>query len=112
MRDYPGWIDGTPSTDKAAKVNKFRKVSNVRVVQVSKASFRSAIFDGIFEVENQNKNDDPIVSFPSGKTKVTVVCSWYGCTANTSFPHLDLSDSASYKIIDNYTGEVVDNIGK
>ena len=112
MTIYPGWLEGTPSTDKAAKVNKFRDVSNVRVLKVSKASFRNAIFDGIFELEDQDKHVDPIRSYPSGKIKVTVICSWYGCTADTTYPHIDLSGAASYKLIENYSGEVADNIGK
>jgi len=109
---YPGWIEGTPSTDSHAKVNKYRPVQNVRVIKVQYASFRKATFDGIFELEVQGRTIDPIIQMPSGKMKVIAICSWYGCTSNTTYPHIDITNADNYMIIESYSGDVVDNIGK
>jgi hypothetical protein len=112
MMKYPNWSEGTPHTDYNAKISKYRLVDNVRAIEVFKASYRGATFDGIFELENQNINIDPIIEMPSGKTKVKVICSWYGVKPPTTFPKIDLTNVGSYKILDNYSGEVVDNIGE
>ena len=110
METYENWKQGiTPHTDYNAKVRSFRKVSNVRAVEVEGAIYRGAYLKGIFEIEIQLKNDDPVIIKPSGKRKIKVICAWYGVKPPTTFPQLDITN-AKYNIIENYSGEVTDNI--
>lgn len=111
MSIYSKWIEGTPHTNRYAKPNKFRDVKNKRAIELRNASFRNATFDGIFELECQCISVDPIIGLPSGKAKVKVICSWYGCTSDTTYPKIDITNAEYCKIIDCYSGDVVDNIG-
>jgi hypothetical protein len=109
-KNYPRWNDDiTPHTDPLAKVTLRRNVYDVRVIKVELAIHRKAILSDMFELEEQN--DDPILIKPSGKRKVKVVCAWYGVKPPTAYPELDIS-KADYKIIENYTGLVADNISR
>ena len=108
---YPLFNEKTPHTCSNANVDEYRDVHNARVIMVSNASYRKATFDGIFELMNKQFNVDPIIEQPSGKIKVEVLCSWYGGKAPNTYPKIDLSNAGGYEIIDNYSGQVVDNIG-
>lgn len=108
---YPKWVQGvTPHTNRKAKINKHREVKNVRVVKVVNASYRGAMLTDTFELEDQISGNDPVKDLPSGKSKVTVICSWYEVKPPNTYPNIDLS-SATYKIITGYSGLVADNIG-
>ncbi|MFZ5453998.1 MAG: hypothetical protein ACOZF2_19280 [Thermodesulfobacteriota bacterium] len=110
METYEDWKQGiTPNTNYSAKIRSVRNVSNVRVIEVEGAMYRGAYLKGIFELENKLKNDDPVIAQPSGKRKVKVVCAWYGVKPPTTFPQLDITN-AKYNIVENYSGEVADNI--
>ena len=111
MSIYPKWLEGTPHTNRYAKPNRSRYVEHKRVIELRNASFRNASFDGIFELECQYLSVDPVIVLPSGKTKVKVICSWYRCTSDTTYPKIDITSAEHCKIIDSYTGNVVDNIG-
>jgi hypothetical protein len=101
----------TPNTDPEAKPNKFRQVNYVRAIVLRNASYRKAIFDGIFELENQNIEDDPIKIVCHGKLKVKVKCAWHGVKPDNTYPNIDLTNARKFKILENYSGYVVDNIG-
>lgn len=73
------------------------------------ASYRNAPLSGIFELENQDRYADPIEIKPKGKVLAKVICAWHGVVPPTTYPQLNLT-SANYTVINNYTGEVVDNI--
>lgn len=108
MERYPKWKADTPHTDPNAKVSQLRFVQNVRAIRVENASYRNAPLTGVFELDD-SKNVDPVKTQPAGKEKAKVVCAWHGVTPRTSYPKLDLS-IAKYEVLNNYTGEVVDNI--
>jgi hypothetical protein len=109
MGPYPDWNHGvTPHTDPMARVRRHRLVTNRRVIQVTNASHRNATLDGVFELEDQI-GADPVFVTPQGKTCVRVICAWYGVTADTTFPRLDLTN-ADYELASGYTGEVADDI--
>lgn len=110
MKTCENWRDGeTPHTDYNAKISSVRKVNNVRVINVEGAIYRGAYLKGIFELEIQAKNYDPVIFMPSGKRKVKVLCCWHGVKPPTTNPNLDITN-ANITIIENYTGEVADNI--
>ena len=89
---------------KKAKVINTVYLENVRAIEVSGGRYRGATLDGVFEIVNEA----PVS--PAGKVKVKVCCSWFGVIPKTTYPNLDITN-ASTRIINNYTGEVVDNIG-
>ncbi len=110
MKKYPVWIKGvTPHTDPKAKINRFRDVTNVRAIKVINASYRSASLSGVFELENQN--EDPIDETPKGKILAKVICAWHGVVPPRTYPRLNL-DNADYTVLENYTGQVADNIAR
>ncbi len=108
MERYPDWKADTPHTDSDARISQLRFAQNVRAIRVENASYRSAFLTGVFELDD-NKNTDPVKMQPAGKEKARVVFSWHGVTPRTSYPKLDLS-LAKYEVLNNYTGEVVDNV--
>jgi hypothetical protein len=107
---YPPWGDDTPNTNPNAIVSRRRSVQKVRAIWVKNASYRSATFTDIFELADQNRTD-PIEMTPSGKRRVEVVCAWHGVKPPNTYPQLALMDGC-YTILDGYTGEVADNIGR
>ena len=73
------------------------------------ASYRGAMFEGVFELEDQ-VSENPIRVTPKGKPYVRVICAWHGVTPDTEYPGLDLSYAKSQDMLNDYTGEVADNI--
>jgi hypothetical protein len=68
---------------------------------------------GVFELYEPGRSD-PIEVLPKGKRQVKVICAWRGGKPNGTGvgASINLSDPATHaEVIDNYTGEVVDNIG-
>lgn len=104
---YPNWFPGTiPHTNGAAKPTKWRSVQNVVVIEVNGATYRnSKPIDGIFEVVDVA---NPTKIF-KGKLRSEVYCSWCGVKPPTVFPQI-LIQNCKYKIINNYTGNVIDNL--
>lgn len=106
---YNEWLPSTPHTDPRAKISRYRTVRGVTVARISGASYRNAVLSGVFELTNQS-GDDPVRKLPGGKSKVEVICAWYGCKSNL---HFDVSDPGSLvEVIKDYSGEVVDNISR
>ena len=109
LMKYPIWSERTPHTDRRARISRHKIVSGVRAIEVRGASYRNASLDGVFELEDQDRNADPIEYKPSGRIWVRVVCAWHGVVPPTTYPHLNLT-GALYKVLDNYSGEVADDI--
>jgi len=86
---------------------KTQKLSDVTVIKVKNAKYRSATIQGIFAVVNGR---DIKVS-KSGKHTKKVFCTWYGHQIQTDFPEFTL-DPKNTEVIENYTGKVVVDIGK
>lgn len=105
MNEYPDWIKGkTPHTDKDAKPVKFRDVHKKTAIEVKGGSYRNALLDGIFELVNP-----PQAELPG---RLLVRCAWFGVTPPTTYPQLDVSNATVKRIIENYSGKVVDDIGR
>ena len=110
MIRYPKWEQGTtPHTDYRAKISSYRNVTIARAIKTEGAIYRGAVLTGIFEIANQNENENPVIFQPSGKKKVKVICSWHGVIPPTTYPNIDITD-ATFTILENYTGKVADNI--
>jgi len=101
---YPNWKVGvTPDTAPNARVIACREVSGIDAIEVIGGKYRQALLNGVFELVNPSTSSLP------GRVKVR--CSWFGVTPPTTCPQIDISN-ADVKRLPNYTGKVVDNIGK
>jgi hypothetical protein len=110
---YPtDWPPEVKHTDDNARVCRWRNVENVRAVRITHGRYRNAQVSGIFELFDPTLKD-PIKVQPSGKRKVEVICAWQGYVPNaTRGAGIDVSSSRStVEIVENYSGDVVDNIG-
>ena len=104
---YPNWnARMTPSANEAAKPTNWRFVENAIVIEVSGATYRkSKPICGIFEVVNAG---NPLKIF-NGKLRCEVYCSWFGVKPPNIFPQI-LIENCQYRIISNYSGNVIDNL--
>ena len=104
----PKWDDKKcPRKDPDAKPKKTKNLSGVTVIRVKNANYRLATIEGVFAVVNGR---DIKVS-KSGKHTKKVFCTWYGHSITSDYPELTL-DPNHTEVIENYTGEVVVDIGK
>jgi len=84
-----------------------RKVTKARAVRVSAGSIRSAAVSGVFELAPDAVGE---YTTPSGTRRVVVACLWYLRKPPTSWMHLTVTGTCT--LLENYTGEVVANIGR
>lgn len=106
MAGHGKW-DGQRHTDKRARPTKFRHVQGVRAIQVKGGTYRSCLpIDGIFELVTDPKDNKK----NPGTQRAQVKCTWYGVTPPTCYPHLTF-DANHYEILENFEGDVVDDIG-
>jgi hypothetical protein len=98
---------GTPHTIKGAKAISYEKVQGKRVIHIKGAYYRKSVFDGTFELEEQV--DTPFLPSKKGD-RVKVICYWFSCRPFTTWPKI-LIENAEFKIEEEYSGEVVRNIG-
>ena len=98
----------TPKTDPKAVPIEWAKVKSVLAITINKASLRLAkIKSQTFEVADV---ENPI-RLIKGQLRVDVKCSWYGKRAvSTDTQRLTITNN--YKLVKDYTGEVVKNIGR
>ena len=102
---YPIADHTTPRTDSGAVPKCSRKVVNVSVIKVERATHRgSEPFSGTFELVAPSKDPRQF----QGKLSAEVYCAWHGTKPFTCYPHLHIL--GKYKLIHGYTGEVVDNL--
>jgi hypothetical protein len=100
---YPDWNNQIPHVDKNARPCGYRRVVGVRVIEVRGATFRgSQPLDGTFEIVR-------LPAHRGGNLRVEVLCAWHGVKPPTCYPHLKL-EAGKFQVIEDYTGEVVDNI--
>jgi hypothetical protein len=95
-------------------VRRFRWVTGVRAIRITNGSFRRAPVSGVFELYEPERAE-PVEVLPSGKRQVKVVCGWHGGKPNSggSGARINLSDPSSrIEVLEAYSGEVVDNIGR
>ena len=106
--DNPYDWAGVPSTDGGAVVLLRETVKDVLAISTTMSSLRDAVVKNeTFEIAEV---DNPI-RLIKGKLCVEVKCSWYGKTAvSTDTQRLTITNK--YKLIRNYSGQVVKNIGR
>ena len=106
MAGYGKW-NGHRHTDKRASPTKFRQVQGVRAIRVCGATYRNCVpIDGVFELVTAPKD----TKRKPGMRLAEVKCSWFGVKPRTCYPHLTV-DPARYEILENFEGEVIDEIG-
>ena len=101
------WV-GVPSTDGGAVVLLRETVKDVLAISTTMSSLRDAVVKNeTFEIAEV---DNPI-RLIKGKLCVEVKCSWYGKRAvSTDTQRITINNK--YKLIRNYSGQVVKNIGR
>ena len=106
--DAPYDWQGVPSTDKGAVVLLRETVRDVLAISTTMSSLRDAVVKNeTFEIAEV---DNPI-RLIKGKLCVEVKCSWYGKRAvSTDTQRITITNK--YKLIRNYSGQVVKNIGR
>ena len=102
---YPMWNQSTPTTDSDAKAKRFRSVKTVPVIEVREGTYRGCVpIAGFFELVNPDT--EPRMLW--GSMRAEVYCAWHGVKPFTVFPQIVVGKN--YKIHQNYSGEVIDNI--
>ena len=106
--DSPYDWAGVPSTDSGAVVLLRETVKDVLAISTTMSSLRDAVVKNeTFEIAEV---DNPI-RLIKGKLCVEVKCSWYGKRAvSTDTQRITITNK--YKMIRNYSGQVVKNIGR
>jgi hypothetical protein len=106
--DNPYDWAGVPSTDGGAVVLLRETVKEVLAISTTMSSLRDAVVKNeTFEIAEV---DNPI-RLIKGKLCVEVKCSWYGKRAvSTDTQRITINNK--YKLIRNYSGQVVKNIGR
>lgn len=96
-----------PDTEPLAKPTSWQTVSNSTVLKVLKGTYRNAVFDGIFlvdEVETAKHKDSK-----DGWSIAIVYCLWFGTRLKTRGVELKYQAESS-ELIKGYSGEVVSNL--
>lgn len=97
----------TPHLSPLAKPTSWQTVSNAHVLKVQKATYRNAVIDGVFlvdEVETAKHKDSK-----DGWTIAIVYCLWFGTRLKTRGIELKYQAEGS-EFVKNYTGEIVSNL--
>ncbi len=97
----------TPKTESLAKPTSWQTVSNTTVLKVQKGTYRSAIFSGVFlvdEAETSKHKDSK-----DGWSIAIVYCLWFGARLKTRGIELKYQAEGS-ELVKNYTGEIVSNL--
>ena len=97
----------TPHLSQLAKPTSWQTVSNATVLKVQKGTYRNAVFDGVFlvdEVETAKHKDSK-----DGWSIAIVYCLWFGTRLKTRGIELKYQSDSS-ELVKNYTGEVVSNL--
>lgn len=103
--NYPDWVHGvTPTTNPDARVTRYRRVSGAKPISVTGATYRgSRPIDGFFEL---------VLDTPqqvAGEQRFEVYCAWFGVKPHTKYPRISVFPGG-WKILLNYSGEVIDNL--
>ena len=94
-------------TEPLAKPTSWQTVSNATVLKVLKGTYRNAVFEGVFlvdEVETSKHKDSK-----DGWSIAIVYCLWFGTRLKTRGIELKYQAEGS-ELIANYSGEVVSNL--
>ena len=97
----------TPHLSQLAKPTSWQTVSNATVLKVQKGTYRNAVFEGVFLVDESEtaKHKDS----KDGWSIAIVYCLWFGTRLKTRGIELKYQSDSS-ELVKNYTGEVVSNL--
>ena len=102
---YPNWTPTTPHTDSHANALTWRSVKHATVIEVSAATYRNSLpIKDRFELVNPTQTPQQ----KYGALRIEVLCSWFGVKPLTTHPNIIVV--GSFKILTNYSGNVVDDI--
>jgi hypothetical protein len=103
--NYPEWVSGvTPHTNSDAHVTRHRKVDGAKVIRVTGATYRgSRPIDGVFELVSDRPQQ------VAGEQRFEVYCVWFGVKPHTKYPRISVTPSG-WKLLRNYSGDVIDNL--
>ena len=96
-----------PDTEPLAKPSSWQTVSDATVLKVLKGTYRNAVFEGVFlvdEVETSKHKDSK-----GGWSIAIVYCLWFGTRLKTRGIELKYQAEGS-EFVKNYTGEIVSNL--
>ena len=96
-----------PDTEPLAKPTSWQTVSNATVLKVQKGTYRNAVFEGVFlvdEVETAKHKDSK-----DGWSIAIVYCLWFGTRLKTRGVELKYQSEGS-ELVKGYSGEVVSNL--
>jgi len=94
-----------PRTDSSAGIVSVRRVENARALKVSNASYRGAAFDGIVELADSDNGSHS--HGEGGRPRVRL--RWFDHVAARGFVSLKVD---RFETIENYSGDVVDSLGR
>lgn len=97
----------TPHLSQLAKPTSWQTVSNTTVLKVQKGTYRNAVFEGVFLVDESEtaKHKDS----KDGWSIAIVYCLWFGTRLKTRGIELKYQAEGS-EFVKNYTGEIVSNL--
>lgn len=95
-----------PHTCAAAKVTKFKQVSDVYAIEVKNARYRGAEFSGVVALED---GSDSLQHF-RGKFRAKVSLDWFGTQLKKHSRYITL-DAGQFNLMPVYSGAVVANLG-
>jgi hypothetical protein len=98
--------NAAPHSSKRAMPIASQSVRNATVIVVKEAKYRGATFSGPFLLGDNNELPLP----RSGSHSVEVYCCWFGFRLKTCGPSIKV-DMSTAKVIKNYSGDVISNLG-
>jgi hypothetical protein len=101
----PPFKKGTPYTNEHAKPIHLRKVRNTLAIKLN-GMYRDAKIRGVFAVYPHKRP----FRIHKGKLRVLVDCKWFDDRPGSVALKVELS--GSWELLPNYSGGVVDNLGK
>lgn len=104
----PVW-DGNqcPTTSKRAKPIKWQAVHNITAVRMVNATYRSAVFNGVFALDDR----ESITTDKHGWNVGVFFCLWHDHRIKSRGIKIRFDPTTS-QVIKNYSGEVVSGLGK
>jgi hypothetical protein len=102
-----GFESVIPHVDGKAEAVEFRRVRNAKVIVVEDAMYRGSNLSGTFLIA---EGKEPKI-WRNGDLRVQCDFTWYGWTPIHAKPSL-LVEPGKFKIVNKYTGKVIDKIGR
>ena len=96
-----------PDTEPLAKPTSWQTVSNATALKVQKGTYRNAVFEGVFLVDESETAIHK--DSKDGWSIAIVYCLWFGTRLKTRGIELKYQAEGS-ELVKNYTGEIVSNL--